>query len=184
MSSMYKKETLLHAEPFHFCVCSTSYVINTINWKLSPSNTQKKKKQQKNISHQWVNFINGFMGCCHKYFLHRSGGVQPGHIAVGVAAEPEQTVTLNHEKRTPCSRRWSSTHFWIACSISYSRAVCFVFWPLPRPLSLRGQPHSWNTGESQERHALKSVPLLELGQPWRGRGEEIENTCVQRKCKV
>lgn len=90
--------------------------------------------------------------------------------------------TMTH---APGSRRWSGTHFWIACSRSYSRAVCFVFWPLPRPLSLRGQPHSQNTGESQERHELKTVPLLKLGQPWRGSGEEIENTCcVQRKSKV
>lgn len=40
------------------------------------------------------------MGCCHKSFLHQFGGVQSGHIAVGVAAESEQTVTLHREKHT------------------------------------------------------------------------------------
>lgn len=65
-----KKETLLHAEPSHFCVCATSYVINTIKCKLSPPITKKNQtKQNTNFSSMsffFFFFINGIMGCCHK----------------------------------------------------------------------------------------------------------------------
>lgn len=179
---MYKKETLLHAEPFYFCVCATSYVINTINCKLTPQSEKKTKNRNTFLINESTSLLDSWVVVTSSFFIDL---VEYSQVTSQWAWQLNQSRQWRYTvKNTPCSRRWSSAHFWIACSRSYSRAVCFVFWPLPRPLSLRGQPHSRNTGESQERHALKTVTLLKLGQLWRGRDEEIENTCVQRKCKV
>lgn len=152
-----KKETLLHAEPSHFCVCATSYVINTINCKLSPPIT-KTKQNKTQISHQRVSssfssLMESWVVVTSRFFIDL---VEYSQVTSQWAWQLNQRQCGYTMIITPWSRRWLSTHFWIACSRSYSRAVYFVSWPLPRPLTLRGQPDSRNTGKSQERHALKT----------------------------
>lgn len=60
------------------------------------------------------------------------------------------------------------THFWIACSKSYSRAVCFVFWLPSQPESLRGRPCSRYTvcvwKRTRVRESLSWIRLLKIPQ--------------------